>query len=132
MSGNRLKDALEGARAQLEAGLAEAEEELAELDARRTELLLLIARANAALGVTPASATPSGRGLTLHAALAEVLRAGGNDWLTARELADEVNGLGLYRKRDGSPVEANEVHARTKNYTDLFEKDGSRIRLRTD
>ena len=48
-----------------------------------------------------------------------------------RELADEVNERSMYRKRDGSPVEANQVHARTKNYTALFEKDGSRIRLRT-
>lgn len=39
---------------------------------------------------------------------------------------------GLYRKRDGSPVEVNEIHARTNNYQDLFEKDGSLIRMRTE
>jgi hypothetical protein len=34
------------------------------------------------------------------------------------------------RKRDGSPVEVNQVPARTGNYPDLFEKEGSRIRLK--
>jgi multidrug resistance efflux pump len=133
MNGQQLRDALEGARPRLEAGLAEAEAELEQLDARRDELLALIAQAKAALGVAgfPATvATGGARGLTLHDALAQVLRERGNEWMTVRELANEVNTRGLYRKRDGSPVEANQVHARTKNYTDLFEKDGSSIRLR--
>jgi hypothetical protein len=43
-----------------------------------------------------------------------------------------VNQRQLYRKRDGSPVESNQIHARTKNYTALFEKDGPRIRLRQE
>jgi hypothetical protein len=67
--------------------------------------------------------------LTLHEALARVLEDAGNEWMTARELADEVNRRGLYRKRDGSTVEVNQVHARTNNYRDLFEKDGPKIRL---
>jgi hypothetical protein len=41
-----------------------------------------------------------------------------------------VNRRALYRKRDGSPVEVNQVHARTNNYTDLFEKDGPKVRLK--
>jgi hypothetical protein len=36
----------------------------------------------------------------------------------------------LYRKRDGSPVEVDQVHARTNNYANLFEKNGSAIRLK--
>ena len=132
MTGDLLKNALDGGRPQLEAGLAEAEAELEQLDARRAELLALIGQANAALGLAvAATAGDSGaRGPTLHDALAQLLREHGNDWMTARELADEVNARSMYRKRDGSPVEANQVHARTKNYTDLFEKDGSRVRLR--
>ena len=39
---------------------------------------------------------------------------------------------GLYHKKDGSPVEINQVHARTNNYHDLFEKDGPLIRLREE
>ena len=50
--------------------------------------------------------------------------------MTARDLADEVNGLGLYHKRDGTLVETNQIHTRTNNYRQLFEKDGSLIRLR--
>jgi hypothetical protein len=42
--------------------------------------------------------------------------------MTARALADAVNGRGLYRKKDGSPVEINQVRARTNNYHDLFRK----------
>jgi hypothetical protein len=40
--------------------------------------------------------------------------------------------VGLYEKRDGRPVEINQVHARTKNYPHMFEKQRSRIRLVTD
>ncbi len=133
MNGARLRKALEGARPELEAGLAEAESELEQLDRRRTELLTVIEQARAALGLEspPAADTGSGgRGLTLHEAIAHVLREHGNDWMTARDLTDVVNERRLYRKRDGSAVELNQIHARTKNYADLFEKAGSRIRLR--
>lgn len=105
-------------------GLAETEAELAELEARRSELLALIGQAKAALALEPAGARP-----TLHSALAQVLRENSNVWMTARELADAVNTRGLYTKRDGRPVETNQVHARVKNYPHLFEKQGSRIRL---
>jgi hypothetical protein len=118
---------------ELEAGLAEAERELARLDERRAELTSLISQARAALGLEatgPTSAPRSGDRLTLHEALATVLRERGNAWMSARELADEVNSRGLYAKRDGRPVEVNQVHARVKNYPQFFEKDGSQIRLR--
>jgi len=109
--------------------LADARAELAAIDARRAELQALIARGEAAIGHPrqPASGTA-----TLHEALAQVLRENGNEPMTARALADAVNGRGLYRKRDGGPVEVNQVHARTNNYQDLFEKDGALTRLRKD
>jgi ABC-type transporter Mla subunit MlaD len=133
MNGQQLRDALEGARPQLEEALAQAETELERLDARRAKLIELIGRARAALGVTGRSTsadTKDVRPLTLHEALAQILREQDNAWMTARALTAEVNARGLYKKRDGSPVEANQVHARTKNYAHLFEKDGSQIRLR--
>jgi chorismate mutase len=132
MSGENLRSALEEARPELEAGLMEAEAELAQLDTRRAELVDLIGRAKAALGVPHVVVTTedSPRGRTLHEALAQILRENHNRWMSARELADEVNRRGLYSKRDGSAVEANQISARTKNYSDLFEKDGGRIRLR--
>jgi hypothetical protein len=113
----------------IQEALAEARTELAGLDARRNELLTRIAEAEAILG-SSAGASPGSQTLTLHEALARVLEDMGNEWATARELTDEVNRRGLYRKRDGSQVEVNQVHARTNNYGDLFEKDGPRIRLK--
>ena len=129
----RLKSALDGVRDEIEAGLGEAEAELAQLDERRAELVALITQARAALGLDPAPPTAVGAAsdrLTLHEALAHVLRERGNAWTSARELADQVNARGLYVKRDGRAVEVNQVHARIKNYPHLFEKDGSQIRLR--
>jgi hypothetical protein len=129
-----LRSALDEARPTLEEGLAAAEEELHALEARRSELLALIGQARAALGLTtPAAAEkeePLERGLTLHEAIARVLRERNNEWTSVRDLADSINERSLYRKKDGSPVEANQVHARTKNYSALFEKDGPRVRLR--
>ncbi len=122
-----LADALRRGREVIAAALADARAELAELDARRAELLALIAEAEAALGVAPEQ---NDAGLTLHQALAQILRENRNEPMTARALTDAVNARGLYRKRDGSPVEVNQVHARTANYPDLFEKEGSQIRLK--
>ena len=113
----------------IEASLAEARTELSALEARAEELRALIAQGESSLGGPPAATEASA---TLHNALARVLREGGNEPRTARALADAVNERGLYRKRDGGPVEVNQVHARTNNYPDLFEKQGSLIRLRTE
>ncbi len=121
----------------IEQALAEARRELADLDARRDELLQQIAEAEAVIGGGSAGdrsrlaeATAPAAAMTLHEALARVLEDTGNEWMTARELTDEVNRRVLYRKRDGSPVEVNQVHARTNNYGDLFEKNGPKIRLK--
>jgi hypothetical protein len=124
-----LRKVLEQHRPAIEAGLAQAERELAELDARRGELLSLIARARAALGETPPAARPAAERLTLHEAMALVLRENDNDWMTVRSLADAVNERGLYEKRDGSPVDPSQVHARANKYRGMFEKDGRRLRL---
>ena len=110
-------------------GLDEARAELEELRAREAQLDELIAQAEAALRAGETEEESNGR-LTLHEALGQVLLERDNHWMTVRELADEVNKRGLYFRRDGSPVEPNQVHARTKNYTKLFEKDGPRVRLR--
>jgi hypothetical protein len=132
MNGEQLKRTLEAAKPELEAGLAAAEAELAEVDARRAELLALIERARAALAYPSMSSEVESRdrGMTLHEALSRVLSDHGNEWMTVQELAAEVNERGLYQKRDGSRIEPNQVHARAKNYTSLFEKNGPRVRLR--
>jgi hypothetical protein len=124
---SELADALRRSRKVIAAALAGARTELNELDARRAELQALIAEAEAPLGGTPEQ---NDGPLTLHQALAQILRENRNEPMTARALADAVNTRGLYRTRDGSPVEVNQVHARTGNYPDLFEKQGSQIRLK--
>jgi hypothetical protein len=130
MTGEDLKSILEGARPQLEAGIAAAEEELQALEARRIELLALISQARAALGQPGAG--DRGARLTLHEALALILRESEDDSMTVRELTDQVNARNLYQRGDGSPLEASQVHARTKNYPQMFDKRGSRVRLRAD
>lgn len=132
-----LGDALERSREMIREALEDARAELATLRGREAELEQQIAQAEAALGGPPPemprpATTTAGRPLTLHEAIAQVLRENGNTWTTARELADAVNSRNLYRKRDGSPVEVNQVHARTNNYAALFEKEGTNIRLREE
>lgn len=51
--------------------------------------------------------------------------------LRAGDLAARINSRRLYRMRDGRPVEAQQIHARVNNYSDLFEKEGTFIRLAT-
>jgi len=60
------------------------------------------------------------------------LRENDNQPMTVRDLANAVNERGLYRKRDGSAVEVNQLHAFTSNYEALFKKDGPMIRLREE
>jgi len=112
----------------IEAALSDARAELAALDARREELETLIAQAEAALGGTQTQETEPQ--MTLHDALVLILRENDHKPMTARELADAVTERGLYRKRDGSRVEINQIHARTNNYDAIFEKDGTLIGLR--
>ncbi len=66
---------------------------------------------------------------TLHEELAAILRGQGNRWMTTSELAQAVNERAIYEQRDGSAVSDFQVHGRTKNYDQLFERDGSRVRL---
>jgi hypothetical protein len=119
----RLDEALAAATPAIRDALLGAERELERLGDQKRELESKVERARAVLGESYAR-------LTLHAALELVLREHGNDWMEVRDLARIVNERDLYRKQDGSRVEANQIHARTTNYADVFEKDRSRVRLR--
>jgi hypothetical protein len=68
--------------------------------------------------------------ITLHAEIADILRENGNAWMATTEIARLVNDRQRYRKRDGSPVTDFQIHGRTRNYSGLFEREGSRARLR--
>lgn len=68
---------------------------------------------------------------TLHAELERILVGLGNAWMTTDELAHEVNRRGVYRKEDGSTVTPFQVRGRTRQKAHIFERDGTRVRLRT-
>lgn len=129
--GDRLEQLLEGQRPAWESAIKEAEAELVELRSREDQLLALIRRARVALGEQDAGLADGPEPSTpkLHEAMATVLRERGEP-LTGRELADEINRRGLYRRKDGSPLPLNQVHARASNYGDLFVKEDGRIGLR--
>ena len=69
------------------------------------------------------------QGMTLHEAMAEVLRGTKGGGMRAPDLALEINNRGLYRMRDGRPVEAQQIHARVGNYGHMFERRGTFIGL---
>jgi len=120
-----LESLLEGNREALQTAIAEAEDELLEVRRRVSELEHLIVRGRMALGeIEPPGET------TLHRALERILAEEANRWLTAGELAQLVNDRGLYRMRDGRPVESSQIHARVRNYDRFFEKVAGKIRLR--
>ena len=70
------------------------------------------------------------RKLTLHDAMAEVLRTAPEHMMRAGDLAAEIQRRRLYQMRDGRPVEPQQIHARVGHYGDLFEKAGTFIKLR--
>ncbi len=69
------------------------------------------------------------RALTLHDEITDILRGQNNAWMTTSELAAQVNARLNYIKRDGSVITDFQIHGRTRNYSHLFERNGSRVRL---
>lgn len=66
--------------------------------------------------------------VTLHDEIAAILLEAGRE-MSTREIADEVNARGIYRKQDGSHVSPYQVHGRTANYAHMFARHGSMVRL---
>jgi hypothetical protein len=64
----------------------------------------------------------------LHEEIARLLADG--RWRTTSELAALVNDAGRYHKGDGTLITPFQIHGRTRKYDHLFERDGSRVRLR--
>ncbi|MHB1446207.1 MAG: hypothetical protein ACYCTI_00405 [Acidimicrobiales bacterium] len=82
------------------------------------------------LAVTgPPTVTVESRGRTLHEVMVVVLEDEPYG-LRAGDLAAEINRRGLYRMRDGRPVEAQQIHARVGNYSELFAREGTFIKLK--
>jgi hypothetical protein len=124
---------LEERRPAIEAGLEAALQELAEIEERRRELEGLVARARAALGArVQASGTGGRTTLKLHEAMKLILSEAPGRAMTVQELAHEINERGLYEKRDGSPIEPNQIHARAgaTAYAHMFRKERGVVTLR--
>lgn len=66
--------------------------------------------------------------VTLHEEIRAVLLTASRQ-MTTQEIADEVNRRGNYHKRDGSPVSPFQVHGRTRNYPEIFTREGSIVGL---
>jgi len=67
---------------------------------------------------------PQNLPLTLHVAIQKLLQQEERA-MPAKEIADALNQNGWYEKKDGSLIEADQIHARKNKYPDLFETDES-------
>ena len=119
-----LAEVRERVRPEVEAALARARSELQGIDRRRRELLGEIERAEAWLGTeddnpeAPEKEEKTLASMTLHGAMEAILREWGPTRIT--KLAEEIDRRGLYKRRDGRPAGAHQVHARVHNYPDSF------------
>ena len=66
--------------------------------------------------------------MTLHEAIIKLLEETGRQ-MTTQEIADELNLNGWYQKRDGSKISAFQIHGRTRNYPQYFDRDGNVVML---
>jgi hypothetical protein len=84
------------------------------------------------LGTTPSPTsddTAQEERLTLHEAMRRVLSTAPSQTMGAAELARTIERRGLYKMRDGRPVEQQQIHARVGHYRHMFERSGHGIRL---
>lgn len=66
--------------------------------------------------------------MTLHEAIEKLLKEK-NRPMTTTEIARELNQNNWYQKKDGSSIEPLQVHGRTKNYAQIFIRNGSKVSL---
>lgn len=67
--------------------------------------------------------------MTLHEAIEKLLRQTGRP-MTTQQIADELNKNGWYQKKDGSTIQAFQIHGRTRNYANIFNRDGSTVSIK--
>ncbi|MBS3913067.1 MAG: DNA-deoxyinosine glycosylase [Bacteroidetes bacterium] len=66
--------------------------------------------------------------MTLHEAIEKLLSQTGQP-MTTQQIADELNKNGWYKKKNGSSIQAFQIHGRTRKYATLFERAGSNVSL---
>jgi hypothetical protein len=67
--------------------------------------------------------------MTLHEAIIKVLQTK-NKAMSTQEIANELNRNKWYVKKDKSTIEAFQIHGRTRNYSHLFDRNGSMVSLK--
>ena len=66
--------------------------------------------------------------MTLHAAIEKLLRETGRP-MTTHKIADELNKNNWYRKKDSSQITDFQIHGRTRNYPQFFNRNGTTVSL---
>ncbi len=69
--------------------------------------------------------------MTLHEAIEKLLQQTGRP-MTTIEIANELNKNKWYQKKDGSIIQPFQIHGRTRNYPDLFNRNGSTVSLKVE
>lgn len=128
MTGDSLRLALASNKAQITAALVDAEAELEACRRACSELEDLVALGRRLVGTSTHGSPAS---MTLHEAMSTIL-ADFPSGLSAADLARRVNDRGLYRRRDGTPVEPVLIHARATQYAQRFDRREKRIVVRVD
>ena len=118
-------------RTEIEADLAEARliREQANTALTTAEQEVTTLEAILAVSSPAAPSAEQGERLTLHEAMRKVLQSAPGRRMLAADLAAAIDRRGLYKMRDGRPVEAQQIHARVGHYGHMFERDGQGIRL---
>lgn len=116
------REEIEHDLAQARNAVARSRDEIAEWERRAAALEWLLTQ------VGDGSA-PNRVDHTLHEAMAVVLQSVPERMMRAGDLAAEIDRRGLYKMRDGRPVESQQIHARVGHYPRLFRKEGTFITL---
>lgn len=66
--------------------------------------------------------------MTLHEAIEKLLNQKGKA-MTTSEISTELNKNKWYQKKDASEITPYQIHGRTKNYPNLFDKNGALVSL---
>lgn len=66
--------------------------------------------------------------MTLHEAIEKLLRQTGRP-MTTTGIANELNKNKWYQKKDNSTIDPFQIHGRTKNYPNIFNRNGSTVSL---
>jgi hypothetical protein len=96
-----------------------------EADSRVRSLEYLLSLADEVEAGAPPQET-----MKLHEAMVEVLKSDPTGMSRAVHIAAAINERGLYRMRDGRPVEGQQITARVGRYPHLFDREGTFIKLK--